>query len=144
MVMMKKMIALLVLAAIWSGCGAVRATKIIWKAEDMLEKARAENADQDDTSYFEKRSALFHYWEATHYLHKAKEEDGYADFEKAVVYGRKAYDHARMAYQAAGSEDGPESEEVRESDEVTGSFLGDDEDKEVEERPRGRQRQRRR
>ena len=140
---MKKMIALLVLAVICTGCGAVRATKIIWKAEDMLDKARAENADQDDTSYIEKRSALFHYWEAKHYLHKAKEEDGYADFEKAVIYGRKAYQHARWAYEAAGSEEGSESEDVQESDEVTGSFLGDDED-EAEQPPRRPRRQRRR
>ena len=41
--------------------------------------------------------APFEYYSALEYLHKAREEVGYSDYEAAIVFARQARKHARTA-----------------------------------------------
>lgn len=57
-----------------------------------LEAAKAANAD---------KYAPYEYTSAVEYLHKAREEEGYADHQAAVHFGKIAQDMAQKARQIA-------------------------------------------
>ncbi len=75
-----------------SGCGPIQSTSFLLDAEAMLEAARTAQAE---------RLAPYEWTAANLYLHKAKEEVGYADFEQAVDYSKKAVDFATRARNGA-------------------------------------------
>lgn len=79
-------LAALIVAAIGlTGCGPVQSTQRISDAEVAFERARVVQAHE---------KAPYEYYSAKYYLHKAREEWGYSDFEAS-------YDYARQAKQAA-------------------------------------------
>jgi hypothetical protein len=84
------LVATLFLAAIalLVGCGPVQSTGRISEAEVDFERARVAKAHE---------RAPYEYYSAKYYLHKAKEEWGYSDFEAAYDYARKAKKAARSA-----------------------------------------------
>jgi hypothetical protein len=61
-------------------------------AETMLEAARVAQAE---------KLAPYEWTTANLYLHKAKEEVGYSEFEQAVDYAKKAVDFATKAHDGA-------------------------------------------
>ncbi|MCK6548541.1 DUF4398 domain-containing protein [Myxococcota bacterium] len=81
---------LLPLAAIVAivGCGPVQSGTLIVDAQAELAAAQTAGGD---------RHAPFEYVAAEEYLHKAREEQSYADFEVSVEFARKARTCARAA-----------------------------------------------
>ena len=86
-------LSLLVAAAVLAAaCGPVQSVTVIWEASSALEGARASDAQ---------RLAPYEYTSAELFLDKALEEQSYADFEPAIVYGTKATQMARKAKELA-------------------------------------------
>ncbi|MGM0558359.1 MAG: DUF4398 domain-containing protein [Myxococcota bacterium] len=75
-------------AAATTGCGPVQSTQRISQAEVAFERARVVEAHQ---------KAPYEYKSAQYYLHKAKEEWGYSDFEAAYDYATEAKGAAEAA-----------------------------------------------
>ena len=80
-------IAALVLAAL-CGCGPIQSTSLIMDADTQLEAARAADGP---------KFAPYEYTLADAYLHKAREEQGYADYEVCIDFAQKALDNAKKA-----------------------------------------------
>ncbi len=72
-------------------CGPVQSTSHLLDAEVMIEAARTAQAD---------KYAPYEWTAANLYIHKAREEVGYSDFEQAVDFAQKA---AKFATQARDS-----------------------------------------
>ena len=70
------------------GCGPVQSTQRISQAEVAFERARVVEAHQ---------KAPYEYKSAQYYLHKAKEEWGYSDFEASYDYATEAKSAAEAA-----------------------------------------------
>ena len=70
------------------GCGPVYSTSLIMDANVQLEAARAADAN---------KYAPYEYTLADAYLHKAREEQGYADYDVCIRLAKKALDAARIA-----------------------------------------------
>ncbi len=81
----------LVLAG-FSGCGPVQSTAYLLDAAVQIEGARTAQAE---------RLAPYEWTSANLYLHKAREEVGYSDFEQAVSYSKKASGYANKAKEQA-------------------------------------------
>ena len=75
-----------------AGCGPTQSTALIMDADVQLESARV--ADAPKLSPYE-------YTAAEAYLHKAREEQGYSDFEVSIDFARKAVKFANEARQKA-------------------------------------------
>lgn len=75
-------------AAFFSGCGPVQSTQRISQAEVAFERARVVEAHE---------KAPYEYKSAQYYLHKAKEEWGYSDFEAAYDFATEARSAAEAA-----------------------------------------------
>lgn len=75
-------------AAALSGCGPVQSTAYLLDAEVALESAQTAGAD---------RYAPYEFTSAQLYIHKAREEVGYSDFEVAVDFAQKAAKFAKDA-----------------------------------------------
>lgn len=71
-----------------AGCGPVQSTALIVDAQAELAAAETANADE---------LAPFEYVAAEAYLHKAREEQSYSDFQVASEYADKSLDCARVA-----------------------------------------------
>jgi hypothetical protein len=71
-----------------AGCGPIQSTAVLLDADVQVEAARAAGAA---------KAAPFEFAAAEAYLHKAREEVGYSDYEPAVAYARKALDLATQA-----------------------------------------------
>jgi hypothetical protein len=85
---MRRPAIFLILTALLVGCGPVGSTVRIGDAEASLERARV--ADAQDRAPYE-------YHMAAYYLHKAKEEWGYSDFEASRDYATEAKRSAEAA-----------------------------------------------
>ncbi|MBN2359735.1 MAG: DUF4398 domain-containing protein [Deltaproteobacteria bacterium] len=86
-------LSLLVAAGLLAAaCGPVQSVTVIWEASSALEGARAADAQ---------KFAPYEYASAELYLDKALEEQSYADFEPAIVFGTKATQMARKAKELA-------------------------------------------
>ena len=82
-------IAALALAALGlTGCGPIQSTSLILDADTQLEAARAADGP---------KFAPYEYTLADAYLHKAREEQGYADYEVCIDFAQKALDNAKKA-----------------------------------------------
>lgn len=75
-----------------TGCGPVQSTQRISEAAVALERARVAEADQ---------KAPYEYYNAKFYIHKAREEWGYSDFEAAFDYATEAKRAAEAALSKA-------------------------------------------
>jgi hypothetical protein len=75
-----------------AGCGPVRSTQAISKAEVEFERARVVGAHN---------KAPYEYHSAKQYLHKAKEEWGYSEFQAALDYAEEAERAAESARRKA-------------------------------------------
>ncbi len=88
---MPRLLLALALAAT-AACGPVMSTSHLLDADVQLEAARTAQAD---------KLAPYEWTAANLYLHKAREEVGYADFEQAVTYASKASKFANAARDVA-------------------------------------------
>ncbi len=84
--------ALLTAAVGAAGCGPITATTSIADATVALEAARGIEAEQ---------YAIYEYTSAAEYLRKAREEEGYSDFQRAIDLARKAREFAEAAREKA-------------------------------------------
>lgn len=92
---MRLRLAFMVLAAVAlgaTGCGPIQSTSLIMDADVQLEAARAADAP---------KYAPYEYTLAEAYLHKAREEQGYADYQVCIDFAQKALDNAKKAKEAA-------------------------------------------
>lgn len=71
-----------------SACGPVQSTSFLLDAEVQIEAARTAGAD---------KAAPYEWTSANLYIHKAREEAGYSNFEQAVEYSGKASKFANEA-----------------------------------------------
>lgn len=79
----------LVLFTVAAGCGPIEyINQVSSKAASAVEAARVAQAD---------RYAPYEYTAAEEYLHKAREEAGYAQYQCSIEYGRKAEELANRA-----------------------------------------------
>jgi hypothetical protein len=81
-------VALLALLAAGSGCGPIKSTAFLLDAEVQIEAARTASAE---------KLAPYEWTAANLYIHKAREEVGYSDFETGVEYAGKASKFANEA-----------------------------------------------
>jgi hypothetical protein len=85
-------------------CGPVQyITTVTQQASAEVAAARSASAE---------KYAPFEYTAALEYLHKAREEEGYADHEAAVKFGRLAKEHAEKAKKIAIEKAGSPVEEI--------------------------------
>ncbi len=82
-----------------TGCGPITATTSIAKATVAVEAAEGANAE---------KYAVYEYLSAQEYLRKAKEEEGYSDFQAAVDLAKKVREFAEKAREMAMSNPGRE------------------------------------
>jgi hypothetical protein len=87
-----RVLATALVAAGAAACGPVTSTMTVNEATVAVEAAQAVDAE---------RYALYEYASAVEYLKKAKEEEGFSDFQAAVDLARKARDFAEKARQRA-------------------------------------------
>jgi hypothetical protein len=72
-----------------SGCGPIEyLSQVTSKASTAVAEAKAADAE---------KYAPYEYTAATEYLHKAREEAGYAEYQDAIEFGRKAEELANRA-----------------------------------------------
>lgn len=85
---------LLVLAALatLAGCGPIQSTSALIDADVAFEAARTAGAAT---------SAPYEFTAAEAYLHKAREEAGYAQYEAATDFANRARDLSKVARQKA-------------------------------------------
>ncbi len=80
-------VAIVALAA--AGCGPIEyMSQVTRRATTAVEAARAVNAD---------KLAPYEFTTAVEYLHKAREEASYAQYQVAIAYGHRAEDAAEKA-----------------------------------------------
>jgi hypothetical protein len=92
---MRRLVVLLPIALALTGCGPVISTYLIVSAQADLDGAKAAEAE---------KYAVYEYTAADQYLHKAREEQGYADFGPAIDFAFKAQDLAEKATARAQDE----------------------------------------
>jgi hypothetical protein len=82
-------IAMLALAFVGGGCGPVEyINQVSFKAASALAEAKEAQAD---------KLAPYEYTAAESYLHKAREEASYAQYQDSIEYGRRAEEQAHKA-----------------------------------------------
>ncbi len=81
--------------AFGSGCGPILSTYLIVSAQADLDGAKAAEAE---------KYAVYEYTAASQYLHKAREEQGYADFGPAIDFAFKADEMATKGITRAAEE----------------------------------------
>jgi hypothetical protein len=80
------------LLALLAGCGPVQSTGALIDADVEIEGARAAGAAA---------AAPYEFTSAEAYLHKAREESGYAQYESAITYATRARELAKDARKKA-------------------------------------------
>ena len=90
-----RLCALCAVVPLFSGCGPVISTYLIVSAQADLDGAKAAEAE---------KYAVYEYTAADQYLHKAREEQGYADFGPSIDFAFKADDLAQKATSRAKDE----------------------------------------
>jgi hypothetical protein len=87
-----RLLVLSILAASAAACGPTKSTAVIMDADVQLTAAKTAGAE---------KLAPYDYTAASQYLHKAREEQGYSDYEEAIDFAEKARSHATVAKQKA-------------------------------------------
>jgi len=91
--MILRLLALLALVTVSvTGCGPIQSTSYLIDAQVALEAAKTAQAN---------KLAPYEWTAANLYLHKAREEVGYSEFEQAVTYAAKASKYANAARDSA-------------------------------------------
>lgn len=85
---MKRLGAMAILVGALSGCGPVQSTAYLLDAEVQIEAARTAGAE---------KLSPYEWTSANLYIHKAREEVGYSDFETGVEFAQKASRFANEA-----------------------------------------------
>lgn len=80
------------MGALLGACGPTKSTALIMDADVQLQAAKTADAE---------KLAPFEYTAAAEYLHKAREEQGYSDFEVSIDFGEKAVKFATEAKEKA-------------------------------------------
>lgn len=75
-----------------TGCGPLRSTSLLLDADVQLEAARTADAA---------KFAPYEFTLAGAYLEKAREEQGYADYDVCIDFAEKALSHAKTAKEKA-------------------------------------------
>jgi len=97
-------LVLSVYVAIGAGCGPVQyVSQVTQRAAMEVAAARSAGAE---------KLAPYEFVTAELYLHKAREEAGYADYQAAIRYGKKAEIMAKKARRLASDSQGPAEDEV--------------------------------
>jgi hypothetical protein len=92
----------LIVLALLVGCGPVQyVSQVTRRAAAEVAAAKSAGAD---------RYAPYEYTAAVEYLHKAREEAGYADYQAAIRFGNRAEEQAKKAREIALKNAGSESE----------------------------------
>jgi len=91
---MKRLGTLLIVAGAVAGCGPLQSTAYLLDAEVQIEAARTAGAE---------KLAPYEWTASNLYIHKAREEVGYSDFETGVTFAQKASGYARDARSKAMS-----------------------------------------
>jgi len=89
--MILRLLALAALVMV-TGCGPIQSTSYLIDAQVALEAAKTAQAN---------KLAPYEWTAANLYLHKAREEVGYSEFEQAVAYAAKASKYANAARDVA-------------------------------------------
>src|SRR4051812_49535331 len=89
---MKKLTVLVALAGALAACGPVRSTSNILDAEVQIQAARTAGAD---------KLAPYEWTAANLYIHKAREEVSYSDYQAGVDFAIKASKYANEAREKA-------------------------------------------
>ena len=89
---MKQLMVLVALAGALAGCGPVRSTSNILDAEVQIQAARTAGAE---------KLAPYEWTSANLYIHKAREEVSYSDYQAGVDFAVKASKYANEARQKA-------------------------------------------
>ena len=84
--------SVIMLALVAAACGPIESTSMQWQVESRLRRAESIGAG---------RAAPYELTAAQRFLHKGKEEAGYADFEAAIDYFHKANVLAKQAEERA-------------------------------------------
>jgi hypothetical protein len=91
-----------VVLALSPGCGPVQyVSQVTRRAAAEVAAARSAGAE---------RYAPYEFTAAQEFLHKAREEAGYADYQAAIRFGNKAEEHAKKARELSIKMAGSESE----------------------------------
>ncbi len=97
---LRSVLSVLSLLSVLAGCGPVRSTSVLIDAEVQLQAARTAGAEQ---------RAPYEFTAATLYLHKAREEVGYSQYEVGMALAEKALSYATQAKEAALAQVQPEA-----------------------------------
>ena len=97
---MKQLMVLVALAGALAGCGPVRSTANILDAEVQIQAARTAGAE---------KLAPYEWTSANLYIHKAREEVSYSDYQAGVDFAVKASKFANEAREKAMANAGSES-----------------------------------
>jgi hypothetical protein len=89
---MPRRLTLLAALCALAGCGPTYSTSLILDADVQFEAARAADAA---------KYAPYEYTLAEAYLHKAREEQGYADYDVCIRFAKKAGEAAKKAKEKA-------------------------------------------
>lgn len=90
--MIVRLLVVLAGASALTSCGPIQSTSYLIDAQVALEAARTAQAN---------KLAPYEWTAANLYLHKAREEVGYSEFEQAVTYAAKASKFANSARDVA-------------------------------------------
>ena len=89
---MKRLLVLLAVAGALSGCGPIKSTSNLLDAEVQIQAARTAGAE---------KLAPYEWTAANLYIHKAREEVGYSDYQSGVDFAVKASRYATEAREKA-------------------------------------------
>jgi hypothetical protein len=92
---MRRLGVLVALVCLLSGCGPILSTYLIIAAQADLDGAQAAEAE---------KYAVYEFTSSKELLHKAREEQGYADYGPAIDYAYKAQEMAKKAREKADDE----------------------------------------
>ncbi|OJH41031.1 DUF4398 domain-containing protein [Cystobacter ferrugineus] len=89
---MKRLLVLLAVAGALSGCGPIKSTSHLLDAEVQIQAARTAGAET---------LAPYEWTAANLYIHKAREEVSYSDYQSGVDFAEKAARYAAEAREKA-------------------------------------------
>ena len=89
---MKRLLTVVAVAGALSGCGPVKSTSHLLDAEVQIQAARTAGAE---------KYAPYEWTAANLYIHKAREEVGYSDYQSGVDFAEKASRYANEARERA-------------------------------------------
>ncbi len=74
------------------GCGPITATQALNKAQTAIDQAKGAQADE---------KSPYEYFSAIQYFDKAREEEGYSDYQACIDLAGKAFEFAQMSREKA-------------------------------------------